>query len=141
MDYLYFQAPIDGIYHNQTVTGVPVDLIAIGSDGKVIDIGTVTTNGYYGTFSKAWTPPNSDTYTIVATFAGDDSYGSSSSATAVAVTATSATPTPQPTTTTTTTTINASDVVGPLTTYLVVGIIAIIIAIAIVGMLLLRKRA
>ena len=33
----------------------------------------------------AWTPPNEDTYTIIASFAADDSYGSSSAATAVTV--------------------------------------------------------
>jgi hypothetical protein len=51
----------------------------------VIDLGKVTTNGYYGTFSFAWTPPKEDTYTITASFAADDSYGSSSAATAVSV--------------------------------------------------------
>ena len=85
MEYLHNALPIDGLWHNETITGVPVTLTAIGSDGTVIDLGTVTTNGYYGTFSKAWTPPNEDTYTITASFAADDSYGSSSAATAVTV--------------------------------------------------------
>jgi hypothetical protein len=85
MEYLYMQHPIDGLYHNETITGVPVILTAIGSDGSVIDLGKVTTNGYYGTFSFAWTPPKEDTYTITASFAADDSYGSSSAATAVSV--------------------------------------------------------
>ena len=83
-----------GLWHNETITGVPVTLTAIGSDGTVIDIGTTTTNGYYGTFGKAWTPPKKDTYTIIATFAGDDSYGSSGAATAVTVGPAPATPTP-----------------------------------------------
>ena len=85
MEYVHKQMPINGIWGNETVTGVPVTLTAIGSDGTVIDIGTVTTNGYYGTFSMAWTPPNEGTYEILASFAGDDSYGSSSAATAVSV--------------------------------------------------------
>ena len=75
MEYLHKQLPITGIFGNQTVIGVPVTLTAIGSDGSVTEIGTVTTNGYYGTFSKAWMPPKQDTYTITATFAADDSYG------------------------------------------------------------------
>ncbi len=76
--------PIDGIWHNETITGVPVKLCAIkGND--VIDLGTVTTNGYYGTFSFAWEPPEEGTYTIVATFEGDESYGSSAAATAITV--------------------------------------------------------
>jgi hypothetical protein len=52
MQYLHMQKPI-----STDVVGVPVKLTAIASDGSVVDIGTVTTNGYYGTFSKAWTPP------------------------------------------------------------------------------------
>jgi hypothetical protein len=51
MEYLHKQMPIDGIWHNETITGVPVTLTAIASDNSVIDIGTTTTNGYYGTFA------------------------------------------------------------------------------------------
>jgi hypothetical protein len=85
MEHIHLGMPIDGIWHNETITGVPVVLTAIGTDGSVIDLGTATTNGYYGTFSFAWTPPKQDTYTITASFASDDSYGSSSAATAVTV--------------------------------------------------------
>jgi hypothetical protein len=85
MEYLYMQHPINGIWHNETITGVPVMLTAIGSDGSVTDIGTTTTNGYYGSFGYSWSPPKADTYTIIASFNGDDSYGSSSAATAVSV--------------------------------------------------------
>jgi len=67
MEYLHIQQPIDGIWHNVTMTGVPVTLTAIGSDGSVTDIGTVTSNAYYGTFSATWTPPTQGTYTIIAT--------------------------------------------------------------------------
>ncbi len=85
MEYLHKQMPIDGIWHNETITGVPVALTAIASDGSSVDLGTVTSDGYYGTFEKAWKPPNEGTYKIIASFAGDDSYGSSSAATALAV--------------------------------------------------------
>jgi hypothetical protein len=85
MESIHLQMPITGLWGNETITGVPVTLTAIGSDGSVYDLGTVTTNGYYGTFAKAWTPPKEDTYTIMASFAADDSYGSSVAATAVAV--------------------------------------------------------
>jgi hypothetical protein len=74
-----------GLWQNETITGVPVSLIAIGSDGTVIEIGTVTTNGYYGTFSATWTPPKEDKYEIIASFAGDESYGSSAASTALAI--------------------------------------------------------
>ena len=85
MEYLYMQHPIDGLYHNETITGIPVTLTAIGSNGSAIDIGTTTTNGYYGTFGYTWTPPSAGQYTIIASFAGDDSYGSSSTATSISV--------------------------------------------------------
>jgi PQQ-like domain len=85
MQYLHKQQPIDGLWHNETITGVPVALTAIGSDGSYVDLGTVTTDGYHGTFSKTWTPPAEGDYQIIASFAGDDSYGSSSASTAIAV--------------------------------------------------------
>jgi hypothetical protein len=85
MEYLHLQMPITGLWGNETLTGVPVILTAIGSDGAVYDLGSVTTNGYYGTFKYAWTPPKEDTYDILASFAADDSYGSSGAATAVTV--------------------------------------------------------
>lgn len=85
MQYLHFQYPIDGIYHNETMTGVPVLLTALDSNGNSIDIGTVITDAYYGTFSKSWIPPEEGDYKIIASFAGDDSYGSSSAATAISV--------------------------------------------------------
>jgi len=85
MEYLHLQFPIGGIWNNESITGVPVYLTAIDSDNNVYDIGMVTTNGYYGTFSHAWTPPNEGVYEILASFMGDDSYGSSSAATAINV--------------------------------------------------------
>jgi hypothetical protein len=85
MEYIHLQMPITGLWNNESITGVPVVLTAIDTDFNVIDIGTTTTNGYYGTFSMAWTPPKEGTYTITASFAADDSYGSSSAATAVTV--------------------------------------------------------
>lgn len=69
------------------VKGVPVTLMAVKEDGKAINIGTAVTNGFYGTFALAWTPPEEGVYTIIATFNGDESYGSSSAATALLVTA------------------------------------------------------
>ncbi len=85
MNYLHMARPIDGIYHNETITGVPVMLTAIGSDGSYIDIGTTTTDGYYGDFAYAWTPDTEGTYRILAQFAGSDAYGSSGAASAVVV--------------------------------------------------------
>ena len=135
MNYLYMQTPIGGLWGNETITGVPVTLTAIGSDGTVYNIGSATTNGYYGTFATTWTPPKQDTYTITATFAGDDSYGSSSSATAVNI-GPAASATPAPTATAALNLATNSDIM----TYIVGATIAIIIAIVLVGLLIVRKH-
>ena len=60
--------PQTGLWNNETIRGVPVTLTAIGSDGSVTNIGTVTSNGYYGSFTCPWTPAKQDTYTIAASF-------------------------------------------------------------------------
>jgi hypothetical protein len=85
MEYLHMQLPIDGIWHNKTITGVPVTLTAMKEDGTYINIGTATTEGYYGTFGFKWTPPDEGLYKIIASFEGDDSYGSSGAATYVTI--------------------------------------------------------
>ena len=132
MQYLHMQMPIDGLWHNETITGVPVTLTAIGSDGSVTDLGSVTTNGYYGTFSKAWTPPKEETYTIIASFAADESYGSSNAATAVTVGPAPATPeTPEIPT--------PVDYTMTIAYAAIAIIIAVVLAVA-VAVLLLRKR-
>jgi hypothetical protein len=130
MEYLHKQQPIDGIWHNLTIAGVPVKLTALSSDGSFTDIGTITTDGYYGTFSKSWTPPNEGDYTIIASFAGDGSYGSSAASTAVFVG-------PAPTTSNT----GQQQITIPdYTTTIIAGVIAIIIAVTIVGVLVVRKK-
>jgi hypothetical protein len=94
MEYLHIGLPVDGIFHNVAMTGVPVILTAIGSNGTVIDIGTTTTNPYYGTFSMPWAPDKEDTYTVTAAFAATNAYGSSSAATGLAVGPAPEAPTP-----------------------------------------------
>jgi hypothetical protein len=132
MEYLHMQHPIDGILHNETITGVPVTLTAVGSDGSYVDIGQVKTSGYYGTFGFAWTPDKEGTYEVVASFAADDSYGSSAASTFVTVG-----PAPsQPDQTQPTTVVDNT----PLLYALIVGVIAIIIAVALATVLILRKR-
>ena len=84
MEHIHKQMPIAGLWNNETITGVPVMLTAMGPDGYV-DIGTTTSSGYYGTFGIAWTPPDEGTYEIIASFEGDDSYGSSGASTFVSV--------------------------------------------------------
>jgi hypothetical protein len=131
MEYLHMQQPIAGIWNNATITGIPVTLTAIDSNGNPIAIGTVTTNGYYGTFAYTWSPPKEDTYTITASFAGDDSYGSSSAATGLSIGAAPSTPTPVPT--------QAAQVLPPIELYFAVSTIALIIALA-VAVVIIKKR-
>ena len=130
MEYLHMQKPIGGLYGNDVITGVPVTLMAMGSDGSTVDIGVVTTNGYYGTFSKTWTPPAEGDYEIIASFAGDDSYGTSAASTSISVG-------PAPSTDTN----NPQEVVVPDYTLTIIGTgIAVIIAVALVGLFLAKKR-
>jgi hypothetical protein len=133
MEYLHMQLPIDGIWHNVTMTGVPVTLTALDENGNPTNIGTATTSGYYGTFELAWTPPAEGIYRIVASFEGDDSYGSSGAATAISVG-------PAPSTTDTIQPVTAAFDYTPLYYAVASAAAAIIIAIAIVGVLTLRKR-
>jgi hypothetical protein len=135
MEYLHWQMPIDGIYHNLTISGVPVILTAIDPNGNPISIGTVTSDGYTGAYGFTWNPDKVGQYTITATFAGDDSYGSSFATTYVSVgTATTTAPTPQ--TTAEIVAVTPTD----LMTYIVIAIIAIIITIAIATVLIIRKH-
>jgi hypothetical protein len=75
-------------------------LTAISQDGmECVDIGTTTTEGYYGTFGFTWTPQTEGTYEIVASFEGTDAYGSSGASTWVTVgpaTSAGGTITPEP---------------------------------------------
>ena len=139
MDYLYMQAPINGIWGNATITGVPVVISAVAPNSATTPIATVTTDGTSGTFGYTWTAPTTPgLYKITATFAGDDSYSYSSATTyATVVAPPTATATPTPTVTPPSNLANTTDLI----TYIAIAVIAIIIAIAIVGILILRKHA
>ena len=127
MEYVYMQQPMP-----TNITGVLVNLSVIDANGNNRPIGTTTTNSK-GTFGFNWTPDIEGNYDVIATFAGSESYYGSSADTYfyanAAPTATSTTSAPSNLATTT-------DII----TYMAVGVAAIIIAIAIVGLLLLRKK-
>ena len=123
------QRPIDGLYHNKSITGVPVVLTAIDSAGAVTEIGSTTTNGYYGTFGVEWTPPNEGMYSIVASFAGDESYGSSSAASSLTVG-----PAPTPIT------IPEQTTPPDYTMTIIASAVAVIIAVVLATLLILRKK-
>jgi hypothetical protein len=135
MEYLHMQQPIGGLWNNETIYGVPVSIDAVDPNGNFVHIATVTSDGTTGTFAYTWTPTTTGNYKITATFAGDDSYGSSFAAAYAAV---STAPTTAPTTSATQATGVATTT--DLLTYIAVAVIAIIIAIAILGVLLLRKH-
>jgi len=135
MSYLHLAYPVDGIWHNETITGVPVTLSALDSNGTYYDIGTTTTNGYGGTYGLVWTPPKQDTYTVMANFVADDSYGSSMATTHLAV---------GPAPATNNNSGGSTNTVAPDYTMTIIGgviavIIAVVIAVAI-AILMLRKR-
>jgi hypothetical protein len=123
MEYVYMQKP-----RPTDVTGVTVTLDVIDANGNYRSIGTATTD-MSGTFGFVWEPDIPGKYTIIATFQGSESYYPSYAETyAVAVEAPPATPPPE-------------KIVFPPTEMYVIGVgVAIIIAIAIVGILILRKR-
>ncbi|XHH10245.1 MAG: PQQ-binding-like beta-propeller repeat protein [Candidatus Bathyarchaeia archaeon] len=134
MEYLHIQHPIDGFFHNQTITGVPVSLDAVDPNGNSVHIGDVTTDGYSGTFGFEWQPETAGMYQITATFMGDDSYGSSFATTYATVS--QSTEQPQ----TPTASINFESVNNTTITAVVGTGIAIIVAIAVVGLLVSRKK-
>jgi len=144
MNYLKRQQPIPA-----NVEGVPVMLVAIGPDGNVINIDTVTSD-MSGIFKKLWTPPSQGEYTITATFAGSDSYGSSYAETVMGVTAApSGSPTSPATPTATsgqtgTPSSQPTNPTGPgagtpIELYIAIAA-AVIVAVVVAGAVVLRRR-
>jgi hypothetical protein len=133
MAHVHKQWPIDGLLHNETITGVPVSLDASDPNGNSVHIADITTDGYSGTFGYTWTPDIAGDYKITATFAGDDSYGSSFAATFANVK-------DAPTVTSTNAPIQAipDNTITILATGIAIVLVVIIAAIAII--LVLRKR-
>jgi outer membrane protein assembly factor BamB len=123
MEYLHMQKPMPS-----NATGVEVQLDVLDSNNNYYTIGTVTTD-LSGSFGFAYEPEIPGFFKVIATFAGSESYGSSYAITYFNVEeAPAATPAPTPTP-------------APMTDTYITGFgIAIIVAIAIVGILLFRKR-
>jgi hypothetical protein len=113
--------------------GIPVTLTAVDSNGNAITIGTATSD-YKGNYGLQWTPTTSGLYHIYATFTGSNSYYTSSATTYATVSITpSSTPAP-------TLSVQSSVSNSDMIMYFAITATAIIIAIAVVGALLLRKR-
>ena len=128
MDYLHMQNATL-INNPPSPKGVPVQLFAIDPNGNVVDVGTVTTDSL-GHFELLWTPSTIGTYKVLASFAGDDSYWSSSAETALAVTAA-----PQANGGTEQPAVAADN-----TAVIIGSAVAVIIAVAVVGLLLFKKK-
>ena len=128
MEYVYMQKP-----RPTDATGVPITLNVVDANGNFRQICTTTSNAD-GFFSYNWKPDIEGKYTVYASFEGSESFWPSHAVTAFAVD--QAAPTPIPTAVSQTNLATTTD----LAMYLAIGVIAIIIAIAVVGILLLRKR-
>jgi hypothetical protein len=79
MEYVYMQKPMP-----MDATGVEVVLEALYPDGSFNEIGRVTSDAS-GMFKMLWEPPDEGEYTIVASFAGSESYWGSTAETALGV--------------------------------------------------------
>jgi hypothetical protein len=124
------------IYEDQVmpsdVTGVPVTIYVQDANGNYRSIGQTTTDAS-GFYSMSWAPDISGEYRVYAVFDGTKGYfGSSAQTSFYAMDAATPAPTPVVQTGLATT--------ADLATYIVVAAIAIIIAIALVGVLLFRKH-
>jgi outer membrane protein assembly factor BamB len=124
MGYVYQQLPCP-----TNATGVDVTLDAIDPNGNFIHLDKVTSDTS-SLFGYAWTAPDvPGKYTVIATFAGTESYWPSYAETTMVVSeAPAATLPPQ------------YPVPADYTMTIVIATIVLLIAIAIVGLLLLRKR-
>jgi hypothetical protein len=123
MGYVYQQKPLPTNF-----IGVPVTIDVLDSNGNHRNIGTATTDAT-GTFRLTWTPDIPGNFTVIATFAGTNGYWPSYAKDGFTVMeAPPTTPPPQ--------------YPVPMDyTWTIVGMgILLLIAIAIVGILMLRKR-
>jgi hypothetical protein len=124
MEYLYQQRS-----KPPNATGVVVTLDTVDPNGNYYNIGSVTSDSD-GNYGYAFTPEVPGTYKIIATFAGSKSYGPSSATTYLAIgNAESIQPTETP-----------QIALPPTELYFAISTVIIVAAIALVGLLLLRKR-
>jgi hypothetical protein len=133
MDYLHMQNST--LLNNPpNCNGVPVTLTAVDPNGNIVEIGTVNSDAS-GNFGYQWSPTTPGLYKVYATFAGSDSYYSSYAETHATVAA-AVTTTVAPTSTA----LSIDTVNNNLLMGLSAATIAIIIAIAIGILLLLRRK-
>jgi outer membrane protein assembly factor BamB len=124
MGYVYQQKPFP-----TNAAGVEVTLDAVDPNGNFIHLGTATSDTS-SLFSYAWTTPDiPGKYTVIATFAGSESYWPSYAETAMVVQeAPPATPTPTP-----------AAPLPPFDLYIAIATVVIVIAIVLVGVWIKKK--
>jgi WD40 repeat protein len=123
MEYLHMNKPIP-----VEASGVDITLDVIDANGNYRNIGTATSD-MSGMYGLVWEPDIPGEYTIIATFAGSNSYGSSFAETIVYVEeAPQASPPPE------STPAPATD------TYIAGSTVAILAGIAVAVILILRKK-
>jgi hypothetical protein len=127
MEYVYMQQPCP-----TNVTGVPISINVIDSNGNYRQIGTTTSNAD-GMFTFTWTPDIPGDFTVIANFAGSESYYPSNADTSFYVsTPTSASPYPTP--------VSLASTQNYILGIGIAIIVVIIVIGAILAMLTLRKR-
>jgi hypothetical protein len=129
MESVYMQQPMP---HN--LTGVPITFFVVDANGNYRTIGS-TTSSTDGTFAFKWTPDIAGDYYLTASFDGSQSYYGSHASVAFSAGETGASPT----------TGGGGGTGGYVTTNdlimaMAIGVVVIIIAIALVGLLLARRR-
>jgi hypothetical protein len=127
MEYVYQQQPCP-----TNVKGVPVSIDVLDSNGNYRNIGSTTSDGS-GMFTFTWTPDIPGDFTVIATFAGSESYYPSSAETSFTASVPAATAAPVAT---------AAPSMADL--YFMPSVIALlvvmIIGFAVMAVLMLRKR-
>lgn len=123
MEAVYMQQPMPN-----NITGVPIIISVLDSNNNFRDIGT-TTSDSSGLFTLTWTPDIPGDYRVVASFAGSESYYGTYAETSFYAGEPAPTQSPQ-----------QQSTLPPLDMYIIGGVIAVIIAIAIATVLILRKR-
>jgi len=114
------------------VTGVPVDISVLDSNGNYRSIGSTTSDGS-GMFTFTWCPDISGDYTVVASFAGSESYYPSSVETSFTVV--------EPAPTAAPTEVPAQSAADLYFVPAIAGLFVLVIVVAIVlALLMLRKR-
>jgi hypothetical protein len=126
MEYLYFQSS-----KPENAKGVPVKLAYQLSDGSWKDIDQVISDDH-GNFGYLWVPPSEGTFLVKAFFLGSESYGSSSATTYVGI---GTWPTPDETDIT-----GLKDSISSQTTYILITLVLVILALLVAIYSLLKKQ-